>query len=554
MHKKQFGILIMLVFLFPKFGTSQNIESKVDSLYQVNESEPGFSIAIFKGNEIILEKQYGNSNLDYNIPITNETVFDIGSIAKQFTAAAILLLEKEGKLSIKEPAYKYIDNLTRYKKGDPTIEQLLNQTSGIQEVDPYLFLLDLNWYDLLTQSQMINIITKQKELNFSPGEYFQYTNANYILLANIIEKTSEKSFPDYLEKHIFLPLGMKSTTKKNSSYSTIKNRAVGYIEDSGIFYKTDFKSTIYNGDGQVLTSPRDMFKWHQNIKNATIGTSELWKKMHTKGKLNNGEEISYGLGVEFETHKGYKAMGFDGMIQGGFVSKYLYFPELDIAFFTTQNIFDWDFRERFFQLVDLYIPKKESINSEFQSVDYKEIKLPKTELKKYEGTYIFLGNEEESIKINTIKLIRKKLIAFDSDGEEISELKPIGNQKFIFFSDKVIEFTINEKIKEYKFSHYPSDIEAPWVFKEYKPYNHTQSELKEFEGQYFNANFQIGKKIKLENNILYFYHRNGAWKTEIESVAKDILEIQNYPIELVRYDNETIKGIKIMGLLFKKIK
>ena len=202
MNKKQFGIVIIFLLLIPKLATSQNIDAKVESLYQVKNNQPGFSIAVFKGNEIVLEKQYGIANLDYNTPITNETVFDIGSIAKQFTAVSILLLENEGKLSIKEPAYKYIDNLPRYKKGDPTIEQLLNQTSGIPEVDPYFYLADLSFNDLLTQSRVSNIIVNLKELNFKPGEYFEYTNANYILLAIIIEKVSEKSFAEFLQDHI----------------------------------------------------------------------------------------------------------------------------------------------------------------------------------------------------------------------------------------------------------------------------------------------------------------------------------------------------------------
>ena len=97
------------------------------------------------------------------------------------------------------------------------------------------------------------------------------------------------------------------------------------------FYKTHQYGLYFAGDGQIITNPKDMFQWHQNIKNSTIGTPEIWKKMFTKAKLNDGTIINFGLGVEFETHNGYKAMGFDGMIKSGFVSKYLYFPELDIG-------------------------------------------------------------------------------------------------------------------------------------------------------------------------------------------------------------------------------
>ncbi|WP_226789240.1 serine hydrolase domain-containing protein, partial [Polaribacter reichenbachii] len=521
MNKKQFGILIIFLLLIPKLATSQNIDSKVDSLYQLTSNQPGFSIAVFKANKIVLEKQYGIANLDYNIPITSETVFDIGSIAKQFTAAAILLLENEGKLSIKEPAYKYINNLSRYKKGDPSIEQLLNQTSGIPEVDPYFYLADLSFNDLLTQPRVSNIIVNLKELNFKPGEYFEYTNANYILLANIIEKVSKKSFAEFLQEHIFTPLKMENTIKKNRTYDIIKNRAIGYIEDEEAYYKMDLPATIYNGDGQILTTPRDMFKWHQGIQNATIGKPDLWKKMHTKAKLNDGTTINYGLGVEFETHNGYSALGFDGMIMGGFVSKYLYFPELDIAFFSTQNTFEEDFEERFFQLVDLYIPNKKQVNTN-QEIENIIIELPIDALKKYEGSYIFLGNEYEDIKTGIIQLKENHLVLTTSDGKEIGKLEPIGNQSFLM-DGIIMEFDIQANNKQYRF--YANESEKPWLFKELKPYKHTELELKELEGIYLNKSLQIAKEIKFEDDKLQFYYGKGAYNVEIEALSKDLFSI-----------------------------
>ena len=549
MNKKQFGILIIFLLLIPKFASSQNIDSKVDSLYQVNSNQPGFSIAVFKGDKIVLEKQYGIANLDYNVPITNETVFDIGSIAKQFTAAAILLLEHEGKLSIKEPAYKYINNLPRYKKGDPTIEQLLNQTSGIPEVDPYFYLADLSFNDLLTQSRVSNIIVNLKELNFKPGEYFEYTNANYNLLANIIEKVSEKPFAEYLQDHIFSPLKMENTIKKKSTSTIIKNRAIGYIEDDGAYYKMHLHSAIYNGDGQIMTTARDMFKWHQGIRNATIGTPELWKKMHTKAKLNDGTVIDFGLGVEFETHNGYNAMGFDGMIMGGFVSKYLYFPELDIAFFTTQNTFEEDFEERFFQLVDLYIPIKKQVNTN-QKKENVIIKLPNNDLKKYEGNYIFLGNEYEDIKTGIIKLKKKILVLTTADGNEIGKLEPIGNQKFLM-DGIIMEFDVQTNSKQYRF--YANKSEKPWLFKEYKAYKHTELELKELEGIYLNKSLQVAKEIIFEDGKLQFYYGKGAYSVEIEALSYNLFSIPNYPIEFIRNKSGKIISMKIMGLEFKKI-
>jgi len=549
MRTARFLILVVIGCSLATSAISQDLDSKIDLLYQVPEGAPGFSIAVFKENQILVEKQYGNAHLDHDVLITGETVFDIGSIAKQFTAAAILLLEAEGKLSLKDPAYQYIENLPRYEKGDPTIEHLLNQTSGIKEVDDFLEVVDVFWRDYISHSMLLNIITKVDELQFTPGEYFNYTNANYILLAVIIEEVSGMSYESYLHKTIFEPLGMQNTLVNTDAYRTIKNRAIGYIEDEQEYYKSHYYGLLYKGDGQIITNPRDMFQWHLGIKNATIGSPELWKRMQTKAKLNNSTEINYGLGVEFETHNGHEAHGFDGMITSGFVSKYLYFPKLDIAFFTTQNTFDWDFKERFFELVDLYVPiTKTKQPNEAETIP----EISATDLKRYEGTYLFYRSDEER-KANTIQLKDGTLYAYTLDGYEIAKLIPAGNHRFYFGEDKdaILEFNLEGETKQYTYDDFEN--EAPWVFHEYEPYEHSLEELKEFEGLYFNADFQIGKKLVVEDDVLFYYYRNGASKQRMGSLSKDLLEISISPVQFTRNEQGEVTSFEIMGLVFEKM-
>ncbi|WP_299680590.1 serine hydrolase domain-containing protein [uncultured Dokdonia sp.] len=369
-------------------------------------------------------------------------------------------------------------------------------------------------------------------------------------LASIIEKVSRKSYSEYLQESIFRPLGMERTFIDIAASKTIKNKAIGYNETEEGFDKTHLYFLRYVGDGQIITTPRDMFKWHQNLKKATIGSVELWNKMHTKAVLNNGTRINYGLGVEFETHNGYEAMGFDGMIKLGFVSKYLYFPELDIAFFTTQNTFDWDFKERFFELIDLYVKKKEEeyVDENMNAA----VRLSNEELKRYEGTYLFYQHDEER-KANSIKVINNELKVLTLDGDEITELIPLGDHKFLFGEDgdALVEFSFSGNKKQYTYDDF--EYEKPWVFKETSFYEHSQEELKEYEGHYFSKDFQVGRKLQLENGMLYYYYRNGAWKDEIGSLSKDVLEIPISPIEFVRDETNKIIGFTIMGVWFEKI-
>ena len=463
------------------------------------------------------------------------------------------MLEEEGKLSIKDPAYKYIENLPRYKKGNPTIENLLNQTSGIKEVDPYWSVLDLTFYDYMSQSQVINIITNIKELKYKPGEYFHYTNANYILPANIIENVSGKSFADFIQEQIFLPLGMTNTVKFSSTYSIIKNRAIGYTEDVGKYNKTHFPSFVFNGDGEVLTTPRDMFKWHQGIKNASIGTSKLWNKMYTKAKLNNGKTINFGLGVEFETHNEYKGVGFDGMSKGGFVSKYLYFPELDLAFFTTQNKFEWDFRDRFFQFVDLFLKENETPIIKEENNLLKGVDLSEKELEQYEGKYLFFNNVNHQQR--EIKLLKGSLVYQTLDNEIIGNLIPIGNHEFVYVEDgdnqSRIKFILSQKLKQFTFDN--KDGEMPKLFNEFVPYGHSKTELSEYVGAFYNKEFQIGKEIKLEEGNLMYYFRNGAWKDQVTSISKDLFNTPPSEIRFERNENGEFIGFIMMGLEFEKL-
>ncbi|CDF79475.1 beta-lactamase [Formosa agariphila KMM 3901] len=355
-------------------------------------------------------------------------------------------------------------------------------------------------------------------------------------------------FEDYLQEHIFNPLKMRHTVLNVDVYRTIPNRAIGYTEDGGELYKTHQYGLFFAGDGQIITTAEDMFQWHQNIKHATIGTADLWKKMHTKASLNDGTIIDFGLGVEFETHNGYKAMGFDGMISSGFVSKYLYVPELDLAFFTTQNTFDWDFKERFFKLVDLYVPVKKEVITKGE----KPVELSPTELKQYEGSYLFYRYDEDR-KANTIKVKNGALYAQTLDGDDIAKLIPLGNHTFLFGEAGNAKITFSFSENETQYTYDELAYEKPWVFKTYQPYEHSQQELQEFEGQYFNSTFQISKKLQLEDGKLYFYYRNGAWKNKMDSLAKDVLEISISPIEIIRDSNNQVTGFKLMGLVFDKI-
>lgn len=191
-----------------------NEGAQVDTLFKPwdSPSSPGCAVAVMKDGGIVYERGYGTADLEHDAKITPTTVFDVGSIAKQFTAAAILILANEGKLSLDDPIRKYFPHLLDL--GVPiTLRQMLHHASGIRDYQQLLCLdgWRLDSPDQVAGHDIFYIISRQKDLNFPPGSDFAYSNTNYMLLAQVVSRVSKESFPDFTRSHLFQPLGMKHT-------------------------------------------------------------------------------------------------------------------------------------------------------------------------------------------------------------------------------------------------------------------------------------------------------------------------------------------------------
>src|SRR5690349_11005359 len=184
---------------------------KIDALFaQWNKPDsPGCALAIIRDGQVLYKRGYGVANLDHDIPISTKTVFDIASVSKQFTAISVALLARQGKLSLDDDIRKYLPELPPYS-APVTIRQLIYHTSGVREYSHLMQLSGTRFQDA-TADEIYKIITRQKELNFKPGDEYLYSNSGYFLLARIVQKVSGKSLRQFAEENIFKPLGMIST-------------------------------------------------------------------------------------------------------------------------------------------------------------------------------------------------------------------------------------------------------------------------------------------------------------------------------------------------------
>ncbi len=238
---------------------------RVDKLFAQwdKPGSPGCALAVIENGKTIYERGYGSANLECNIPITPESVFYVGSCSKQFTAMSIALLAHQGKLSLDDDIRKYVPEMPDY--GSPiTVRQLIHHTSGLRD---YLSLLGIAGLDFGSyhKPDVLELIARQKELNFKPGDQYLYSNSGYFLLAVIVERVSGKSFREFTQENIFKPLGMTHTHFHDDYTMLIKNRASGYFPaDQGAF--RNFISTFdCVGSGGLFTSVEDLYFWDQNF-------------------------------------------------------------------------------------------------------------------------------------------------------------------------------------------------------------------------------------------------------------------------------------------------
>jgi len=309
------GLAIILCFLSVVAVKAQSLETTVDQLLseQYAAGHPGATALIAKDGKIIYRKAFGTANLELDIPMKPENVFELGSITKQFTSVSILMLMEQGKLSLQDDITKFIpDYPTQGKK--ISIHQLLNHTSGIKSYTAMESFRKIARTDL-TPAEIIDIF-KNEPMDFDPGEKYAYNNSGYNILGHIIEVVSGMSYGDFVEKHIFQKLGMKNSHYGSMS-KIIKNRASGYQPtDNGYRIAEYLSLTLPYAAGSLMSCVDDMFLWSQAIHNNTLISEKSKQLAFTNGTLNNGSPIYYGYGFTVNEIGGVPTIEHGGGIFG----------------------------------------------------------------------------------------------------------------------------------------------------------------------------------------------------------------------------------------------
>ena len=308
-------------------ATHETLEAKVDQLFvEWNRPDsPGAAVAVTRDGEVIYKQGYGMANLEYDIPITTSTIFDIASVSKQFAAFAIVTLSHQGKLSIDDDIRTHLSDVPNFGS-TITIRHLLHHTSGLRDWVQVLSIAGDLMDDVISFKHILKMARHQKALNFEPGTAYLYSNTGYNLLAEIVETVTRNSFREWTDTHIFKPLGMTNSHFHDDYEMILKNRAYPYqaVENGG--FKHAVNNTTALGSSSLYSTVEDLAKWILNFDNTRIGEQIVIDQMHERGVLNNGEQINYALGLNIGEYRGLKTVGHSGSWRG-FRSHLIRFPD-----------------------------------------------------------------------------------------------------------------------------------------------------------------------------------------------------------------------------------
>ena len=290
---------------------------------------PGCAVGVSLDGKPVVEKGFGMAEMEYQIPITPKTIFESGSVAKQFTAAAIVALSLDGKLGLDDPVKKYIPEMPDY--GAPlTIRHLLNHTSGLRDWGSVMGLTGVGRGDrVISQAYAIDSITRQKGVDFVPGAEYSYSNSNYNLLAEIVERVSKQKFPAFMQERFFKPLGMTSSSWRDDYQRIVPGRAQAYEGPLAGPWRLSMPFMNVYGNGGMLTTVDDWLKWNAMLDSKSMG-APLVDALETVGVLNDGRKIEYALGLSVDKVNGFRRVWHNGST-AGYQTTLTRYPDLKLS-------------------------------------------------------------------------------------------------------------------------------------------------------------------------------------------------------------------------------
>ncbi len=363
----------------------KGLDAKVDSLLRAHYGAegPGGAIAVISSEGVVLKKSFGMMNLEKNLKVNEHTLFDIASVAKQFTSFAILMLEQKGQLDLDVDIRRYIPELSPYDH-EVTVRHLMHHTSGVPSTDVLRLIAGLSLDETWTQQQEIEILRSYPHLNFPPNSEYLYSNGGYSLLATIIERVTGQRFDDFMQQQIFAPMNMNSSLVLTELPADSTLFAVGYKKEENGYLPFSSMNDFSYGGGNIYASIDDMIQWSGNILNPTLQNPAFFDRIQEPQHiLENGDTIIYTNGFYARTYKGLLMTDHSGGVPG-FRSLLMYFPSEQTIIVYLGNVENNTFRSLCNAIAEMMFGEKfvEKPVAQRVAVEYDV-----EEVKRLEGNY-----------------------------------------------------------------------------------------------------------------------------------------------------------------------
>ncbi len=360
-----------------------DVKAKIDQVFaRWNKMDtPGAIVAVARDGETVFARGYGMANLEHGIALTPETLSETGSVAKQFTAAAVTLLALRGKLSLDDSVKQHLPEVPEFCRGI-TLRMLLDHTSGLRDIHGLFDLLGRPTYTSFHENaEVLEIVRRQRDLNFPPGAEYSYSNTGYLLLTFVVERVSGQPFAEYCRDQVFGPRGMTHTAWRTDFARIVPGRASAYALARDGKFRTEMPYSNIHGNGGLLTTVGDLMIWNASFEEPTGEWAEAVRLMLTPSKLNDGRPIENGLGLRLEKYRGIEEISHSGGTAGysTFLARY---PAQRLSIAVLGNCLGLDASAHVRWMTDVLLAKELA-----PVVRPPVVKLPAAELAAHVGLY-----------------------------------------------------------------------------------------------------------------------------------------------------------------------
>ncbi|MFD0766120.1 serine hydrolase domain-containing protein [Mucilaginibacter lutimaris] len=475
---------------------SDSTRSKIDQLFAKwnDTTAPGCAAGIVRCDELVYSKGFGLADLENKTPNTPATIFYMCSVSKQFAGYAIAMLVNQGKIKLDEDIHAYLPWMSDLRQ-KITVKNLVHHTSGIRDDIGLAQFYGLGEDGMLTEELAVQMLKRQRTLNFDPGKKFSYSNSNYVLLAEIVKAVTGQSFKSYSDSAIFRPLGMTSSAFADDHSQLIAGRALSYEKDSKVF-RNAVQNVYTLGDGGLFTNVNDMAKWVANFYQTKAGTFKDIELMTTPGKLNDGSSIPYAMGINVNTDRGYKRLTHNGGL-AGYRTIIAIYPELKTGFYIFGNAGDGDVYNKINQIAELLIPdrseKRQAQAPVTQNDPVFAIK-DSTELSRWDGNYIAANGYKVSVNFKSGKLYVNGNAELEAEGDRSFHMKARSSVKY--------QFSIDPKTKTLLAKLISPVLAKPIEMERVREIQLSTTQLNEYAGRYFSEELGAFFNISVKNNEL----------------------------------------------------